>query len=70
MVCALSQVGTGGVVSSPVSTTVQVDVFPLPSSAVRVTVSTSLWPFKAVEEAGLCDTVGLPVQLSLTEAGE
>ena len=60
----------GGVTSFKVTVKVQNCVFPLPSLAVRVTVSISLWPLSTVAGAGLCVTVGMAVQLSLTAKGE
>ncbi len=63
------QVILGGVTSFKVTVKVQLAVFPLPSSAVSVIVSTSLCPLSTVLEAGLCVMVGLAVQLSLTAAG-
>jgi len=63
------QVMVGGVTSFNVTVKVQLAEFPFPSFAVSVTVSTSLWPFKAVVDAGNCVTVGFGLQLSLKFAG-
>jgi hypothetical protein len=60
----------GGVTSFKVTENVQEAVFPFPSFAVSVTILTSLWPISTVDDAGLCVTVGLAAQLSLTEMGE
>jgi hypothetical protein len=64
------QVILGGVTSFKVTVKLQLAVLPLPSLAVKVTVSTSLCPLSGVLGSGLCVTAGLAVQLSLTEAGE
>ena len=70
MVKLAGQEMLGAVTSFKVTVKLQVAVLPLPSLAVRVTVSTSLWPFNAVFEAGLWVTVGLGLQLSLKVEAE
>jgi len=64
------QVMDGLLTSFNVTDKVQLAVFPLPSFAVSVIVSTSLWPLSTVFEAGLWVTAGFGLQLSLTEAAE
>ena len=64
------QVMLGLVTSFSVTVRVQDAVLPLPSLAVSVTVSTSLWPMSTVLEAGLCVTTGLGLQLSLSVTAE
>ena len=64
---AMGQVMDGGITSFSVTTNVQVAVFPLPSLAVSVMVCAVLWPVMTVVAAGLCVTVGLAAQLSLTD---
>lgn len=54
--------GTGGVVSSPVNTTVHVLVFPLPSFAVTVTVCVVPSP-----ELNIAPKTGFWVQLNVVE---
>ena len=62
---AASQVAVGAVTSSPVSTTVQVEVLPLPSFAVTTIVCVMPSPeARAVPAVGDCDSVGT-VQLSV-----
>ena len=65
MVAPASQVAVGADWSSPVSTTEQVEVLPLPSSAVTTIVCVMPSPeARAVPIAGDCDSVGT-VQLSV-----
>ena len=70
LVALPGQTMAGGVTSSRVTVKVQVEVFPLPSFAVRVTVWDALCPLKTVLGAGLWEAVGLGLQLSLSDAGE
>ena len=63
------QVIIGAASSIKVTVNEQFALFPLPSVAVKVTVSESLCPLKTVLEAGLWVTVGLEAQLSLNETG-
>jgi hypothetical protein len=65
------QRAVGKVTSFRVTVKEQLLVLPLPSLAVRVTSSESLWPLKTVPAGGVWVTVIRPlaVQLSLKEAG-
>lgn len=47
------QVIVGSVTSFKVTVRVHVEVFPLPSLAVKVTTWAALWPVRSVEDAGL-----------------
>ena len=59
------QVNVGGVTSFNVTVIVHVEVLPLPSLAVSVTVWAVLWPVRIVAATGLWITVGEGLQLSL-----
>ena len=66
-VALAGQVMVGAVTSFKVTVKAQVAVLPLPSLAVKTTVWTLLWPVNKVEAAGLWVTLGLGLQLSLSD---
>ena len=67
-VALAGQVIVGAVRSFKVTVKAQVAVLPLPSLAVKVTVWVLLCPVNNVEAAGLWVTLGLGLQLSLSDA--